>query len=327
MIRKSLSITVFMVFNVFCGIAQETNTSSIQTSFPDSSIISEIQSDTTFSSDSSSVLIDSIGPIGGENLEETVSSKINNIKSFSDFFNSEIWYSPCSNIFSDCDIEHIHNRKYDFYNVQDTFPLILGDTIDCRYFHPVNGRVTSEFGVRRWRFHYGIDLKLNRNDPVRCAFDGFVRISKYSRTYGNVIVIRHENGLETLYGHLSKRLVKINDYVNAGEIIGLGGNTGRSYGNHLHLETRYFDEAINPRDIIDFDSYCLISDTLYLCRNNFKYRDLITELEKIRFHTVRKGDTLSHIAVKYGTSVRTLCRLNGISPKKVLRLGMKLRVR
>lgn len=125
------------------------------------------------------------------------------------------------------------------------------------YFHPINGRVTSNYGYRPrfGRVHRGIDLKLNVGDTVRAAFDGKVRLTKFERRgYGYYVVMRHDNGMETVYGHLSKFLVKPDQYVKAGDPIALGGNTGRSTGPHLHFETRFMGMAINPTAIIDFDN-------------------------------------------------------------------------
>ena len=126
--------------------------------------------------------------------------------------------------------------------------------IDCSHFVvPVPGSVTSVFGPRRYRFHYGTDLRLNVGDTVRAAFSGKVRIIEYEgRGYGNYIVLRHDNGLETVYGHLSAVLVNMNQKVKAGELIAYGGNTGHSTGPHLHCETRYLGNAINPETIINF---------------------------------------------------------------------------
>ena len=126
------------------------------------------------------------------------------------------------------------------------------------YVAPVKGKVTSEFGYRRQfrRMHKGIDIKLNIGDSIKAAFDGVVRIARYNRGgYGYYVVIRHYNGLETVYGHMSKYLVRPGQQVKAGQLIGKGGNTGRSTGPHLHLETRYMGIAINPRAIIDFENY------------------------------------------------------------------------
>lgn len=122
---------------------------------------------------------------------------------------------------------------------------------------PVPGYVTSNYGYRARfrRNHYGIDLKLNVGDTVRVAFPGKVRLTKYDgRGYGYYVVVRHPNGMETVYGHLSRFLVKPDQTVKAGEAIALGGNTGRSTGPHLHFETRYMGIPINPAAIIDFDN-------------------------------------------------------------------------
>lgn len=125
------------------------------------------------------------------------------------------------------------------------------------YFHPITGRVTSNYGYRPrfGRIHKGIDLKLNVGDTVRAAFSGKVRLTRFQRGgYGYYVVIRHDNGMETVYGHLSRFLVKPDQWVKAGEPIALGGNTGRSTGPHLHFETRYMGIAINPTAIIDFEN-------------------------------------------------------------------------
>jgi len=177
--------------------------------------------------------------------------------------------------------------------------------------------------MRRGRYHYGIDVKLYTKDSVFNAFDGIVRVSKYSKTYGHVVVVRHFNGLETLYSHLSKRLVTPNQPVRSGEVLGLGGNTGRSYGSHLHFEVRYFGEPINPNDIIDFENFCVKNDTLYLNQQNFEY---LIEARKAKYYTIRSGDTLSKIARRHGTTIRTLCRLNNMKETTILRIGRRLRV-
>lgn len=218
----------------------------------------------------------------------------------------------------------IHLRKYDFSKKDDTTHIILQDCqgIFC-YTHPTVGHVTSPFGLRRGRYHYGTDVKLYKGDSVFNAFDGIVRVSKYSKTYGHVVLVRHFNGLETLYSHLSKRLVEPNQPIRSGEVLGLGGNTGRSYGSHLHFEIRYFGEPINPSDVIDFENFCLKSDTLYLTQKHFEYQ---VEARKAKYYTIRSGDTLSKIARRHGTSVRSLCRLNNMKETTVLRIGRRIRV-
>lgn len=135
--------------------------------------------------------------------------------------------------------------------------------IDLRGFHmPTSSRkVTSNYGPRWGRQHAGIDVKVYIGDTIKAAFDGKVRIVKYDGSgYGYYVLIRHPNGLETLYGHLSKQLVKQNQIVRAGEAIGLGGNTGRSTGSHLHFETRLLGQAINPAFMFDFERQDVTND-------------------------------------------------------------------
>ncbi len=190
------------------------------------------------------------------------------------------------------------------------------------YIHPVPGRITSNFGFRRWRWHYGTDLKLQVGDSVHCSFSGMIRIAKKSRTFGNYVVIRHDNGLETIYGHLSKILVNVNQRIKAGDMLGLGGNTGRSTGPHLHYEVRYLGNSINPLDIINVAEGKVISDSLFLCRKNFEY---INELRKIRYYVVRRGDTLGRIALKNGVSIVQICKLNNLQRTSLLKIGRRIR--
>jgi hypothetical protein len=187
-------------------------------------------------------------------------------------------------------------------------------------------RVTSEFGPRRYRFHYGIDLKVYKGDTILNVMDGMVRIAKRVGAYGNLVVVRHNNGLESFYGHLSKILVKQEQVVKAGELLGYGGNTGRSTGAHLHFELRYLGQCINPRDMVDFDSLSIKRDTILLTQRNFDYRKspLVAVSSSGRVWTVRKGDSLGLIAKRTGTSVRRLCDLNGITTKTIIRPGKKL---
>ncbi len=202
--------------------------------------------------------------------------------------------------------------------------------IDCRGFHvPVPGAITSNFGKRRYRYHYGTDLRLSVGDTVVSAFSGKIRIIDYESVgYGNYIVIRHDNGLETVYAHLSKVNVELNQDVKAGEIIGLGGNTGRSTGPHLHFEIRYLGNAIDPTKIVDF-STGLAQNNSYLLtkKNSFYYQREVQQLKLAKYYKVRKGDTLSHIASRNRTSVKTLCRINGFSSKKLLRPGLRIRIK
>jgi murein DD-endopeptidase MepM/ murein hydrolase activator NlpD len=137
-------------------------------------------------------------------------------------------------------------------------------TIDLRGFcMPTTSRViTSNFGARWGRQHKGLDIKVYIGDTIRAAFSGKVRIVKYEpRGYGKYVVIRHYNGLETYYGHMSKQLVTENEEVKAGDPIGLGGNTGRSTGSHLHFETRLCGVALNPALMFDFRNQDVTGDS------------------------------------------------------------------
>jgi murein DD-endopeptidase MepM/ murein hydrolase activator NlpD len=224
---------------------------------------------------------------------------------------------PAANLYNCWSNNTVNPYGIDLAKKSDTTVIDLSG-----YVHPIAGRITSNFGWRRWRWHYGTDIKLQIGDTVRCSFDGMVRIAKRSRTFGNYIVVRHCNGLETIYGHLSKIKVGINQTIKAGEMLGLGGSTGRSTGPHLHYEVRYLGNSINPNDIIDFYNDCLKNDSLCLCQIHFDY---LNEIRKVRFHVVRRGDTLGGIALRYGITVTHLCQLNKISRKKLLRIGQRIR--
>ena len=223
-------------------------------------------------------------------------------------------------------------------------PIRLVDSLKS-YHYPYIGRITSRYGPRRGRQHQGIDMALKVGDPVYATFDGKVRLSKAAGNYGNLVIIRHCNGLETYYAHLSERSVQTGDWVVAGQQIGLGGNTGRSTGPHLHYEVRYRGQSFDPERIIDFKTGELRRAELLLKRRHFSiyakfdqnFDDEI-EAEKqeeaerkaaaaIQYHTVRSGDTLGAIARKYGTSVNRLCQLNNIKSTSILRIGQRLRVR
>ena len=242
----------------------------------------------------------------------------------------------------------------------DQFSIWIVDSLDS-YCCPHIVTPRSKFGYRRGRRHQGVDLPYAKGTPVPAAFDGKVRISAYIGGYGNLVVIRHANGLETFYGHLSERKVSSGDWVSAGDIIGLGGSTGRSTGPHLHFETRYKGAAFDPSWIIDFETghlrHRLLKIRSWYFNPNQRYVQDVDDEDEIfrtdeeerlaaeeqarkeaaarakaeaaaqKFHTIRNGDTLSGIAKKYRTSVNRLCELNGIKPTTILRVGRRLRVR
>ena len=227
-------------------------------------------------------------------------------------------------------------------------------------------KVNSRYGPRSGRYHNGIDLALSIGDTIFAMFSGKVRYAKYNDGgFGNLVILRHYNGLETFYAHLSKFLVAPNQEVKVGDPIGLGGNTGRSTGPHLHMEVRFYDAAINPEEIIDFDHNILRKENLFLHRALFRpgakpsgefevlsadqyalqnngistsaieqvaivsapvVKPVIKTSQK-RYYQIKSGDTLTRIAAKYGTTVSVLCKLNGLSPSSTLTIGKNLRVK
>ena len=191
-------------------------------------------------------------------------------------------------------------------------------------------KITDVFGYRprRRRMHYGLDVKVFIGDTIRAAFDGKVRVVKNQgrRGYGKYIVIRHDNGLETVYGHLSKQIVEINQLVKAGEPIALGGNTGRSTGSHLHFETRFLGIPIDPALMFDFEKQDVVADhyTFTKTKTSKGTARSMASGEGL-FYKVKSGDTLSKIASRQGVSIDKLCQLNRITRKTILRPGQVLR--
>ena len=191
------------------------------------------------------------------------------------------------------------------------------------YFHPYNGVITSEFGWRDSAMHNGIDIDLNKGDKVAAAFDGMVRIAKKSGGFGNVVIIRHYNGLETVYAHLSKIKVKPGQVVLAGQIIGLGGSTGHSTGSHLHFEVRLKGVPINPKYIISFADQKLVCTELTVKKTKWGLAAFPTNT---KIYTVQKGDTVLKIAKHFATTTSSLKEMNGLPYKTRLRVGQVLAV-
>jgi hypothetical protein len=235
-------------------------------------------------------------------------------------------------------------------NVRFTAQMPDSFRVDLRNFAmpTTNTKITDVFGYRRrrGRVHNGIDVKVQRGDTIYAAFDGKVRITSYQRRgYGHYVVIRHNNGLETYYAHLSERSVQTGDWVVAGQQIGLGGNTGRSTGPHLHYEVRYRGQSFDPERLINFRTGELRRDFFLLKKSYFsiysKYeQDFNAETERNaaekkenelsaekRYYKVRSGDYLGLIAKRHGTTVSAICRLNGIKPTTTLQIGKVLRVK
>ena len=253
--------------------------------------------------------------------------------------------SPAADLYKDWDNQYAHRPTA----LPDSFRIDLRD-----FCMPTPSRViTSNFGARWGRQHKGLDIKVYIGDTIRAAFSGKVRVVRYERGgYGNFVVIRHYNGLETIYGHMSRHLVIPDQEVRAGEPIGLGGNTGRSTGSHLHFETRLCGVALNPALMFDFRNQDVTGD-YYLFRRSTYSREsaqanrlrgvggtavrddddqLYTASSKsqrarsnTRFHKVRRGESLYSIARMRNTTVDAICKLNHIGKNMKLRPGQILK--
>ena len=226
--------------------------------------------------------------------------------------------------------------------IPDTIRLILQDSVR-RFMLPYYNRINSGFGFRGRRMHNGLDIQLSKGTVIKSAFDGKVRYAKFNTGgYGKLIIIRHFNGLETYYSHLDKIYVQPNQIVKAEQVIGTGGNTGAAWtGDHLHFEMRYKDKPFDPLLAINFDSLNLFNDTLILTAESFKatkthkgiervrssYNDNAKDSKNVTYHTIKKGETLGHIAMKHRTTVDKLCKLNNLKRTSILKLGKKIRVK
>ena len=232
---------------------------------------------------------------------------------------------PSFDLYPEWSNAYAHNYK----NVMlpDSFKIDLSEF--CM--PTTNTKITSKYGPRRRRLHNGIDVKVYIGDTIRSAFSGKVRVVKDQgrrKGYGKYVIIRHDNGLETVYAHLSKQLVKEDQYVEVGEVIGLGGNTGRSTGSHLHFETRFLGQAINPDLLFNFEKQDIVADA-YLFQKGKRYSRSNTNASVVasgaQYYKVRKGDSLSRISQKTGVSIDRLCKLNGITRRTTLRVNQVLK--
>ena len=206
-------------------------------------------------------------------------------------------------------------------------PDSIRDTVVCltslnrEFTMPIYGKLFRGFTYS----HKGLDIKLNKGDSVRAAFDGVVRYAKYNRGgFGNLVIIRHYNGLETYYGHLSKIRVKVNQVVKSGDIIALGGSTGRSRGPHLHFEVRYKDIPLDPMRLIDYDHQMLIASSFPITRMVFYPNDHVANAVVVK---IKSGDTIGKLSRKYRTSIKEICAMNKIKPTTKLSVGRSIRVR
>ena len=261
---------------------------------------------------------------------------------------AESYDSPAADLYDDWDNMHAHSRVS---QMPDTFRISLRN-----FCMPTTSRVlTSNFGARWGRQHKGLDIKVYIGDTIRAAFAGKVRVVRYeARGYGKYVVIRHDNGLETYYAHMSKQLVEEDQEVRVGDPIGLGGNTGRSTGSHLHFETRLCGVALNPALMFDFRNQDVVDDYYVFRKSSYqKESQVATRLRGVsgmsfgsndsdevelataapaasyaqesRFHKVKKGETLYSIARHRGTTVSAIMKLNHLKKNAKLKAGQILK--
>ena len=260
---------------------------------------------------------------------ETTSAIIKTDNSSSIDIKSEFWETDIFNPYKEVDLK---------------FPIRL-DFADSSYAAPMTGTkvVTSHYGWRKGRAHQGIDIDLVTGDSVYAMLNGIVRFVNYNSGHGKTIVVRHFNGLETVYAHLSKYAVKVNDTVFGGQFIGNGGATGNARGSHLHLRVNFMGVAINPEYVFDFnDKNKIRSQEIWVTKpwttpyfHNSKRQSelelLVTEDQAIEslkkeksIYVVKRGDTLSGISSKNNISIKAICELNKIKKTSVLKIGQRL---
>ena len=241
--------------------------------------------------------------------------------------------------------EYWDNNRYNPYPIpikNVPFQLLFKDSL---YSSPIliDKVITSRYGWRNSRPHKGIDIDLVTGDTVTSVLNGKVRFVNYSSGHGKTVIVRHSNGLELVYAHLSKQLVKENDLVLKGQALGIGGATGNARGSHLHLEAVYKGNYINPEYLFDFGNENKIRSNEFWINNKWtsphlhsskrqseiiiadSFEDALNQkVAPVKTHKIRRGDTLSHIANKYGVSINAICKANGIKRNTTLRVGNRL---
>lgn len=322
----SISIILLIPISSYCQVEDSLSNNKNSFGAKIEKILKEVNA--VYQNEKKRALISSAEKLNAEEISKDEEVLDNNIAEYS----TDHWQHDKVNPYRDVVLSTPFRIEFN----QTTFtPPIENDMV-----------ITSRFGRRRRGPHRGIDIDLVTGDKVRSVLPGKVRFVGYSRGHGKTIVVRHANDIETVYAHLSAYSVNVNDLVAEGQTLGLGGNTGNSRGSHLHLEVRYKGVCIHPEYVFNFDGSNAIRGTELWVTNGWRsarshssYRKskvtplnnqqdaIVSQNNEPRYHRVRKGDTLSHIAVKHGLSVRRICKLNGISQKSTLRIGQNIRIR
>lgn len=234
---------------------------------------------------------------------------------------------PASSVYNNEWDEDVTTLFKDQFTLDATHTIELENSEYGCFTMPSWGPLSSPFGWRHSRYHKGVDIQLRKGDTVSCAFDGMVRFAEKKGGYGNVVIVRHYNGLETVYGHLQKIMVSEGQVVGSGDLIGLAGSTGKSTGPHLHFEVRYMGAPVDPQHFISFDYGRLMYNTVELRKSK---TGLLSAIQPgTEFHTVEAGETFAGLASRYCTTTTKLRQMNGMAPKQYVRLkpGQTLRVR
>ncbi|MEG1556171.1 MAG: M23 family metallopeptidase, partial [Bacteroidales bacterium] len=275
----------------------------------------------------------------------------NNFSSYS--FITETYQIPGYDLYSQYwDVENIRSEVLEIPFSEDQLRIILVQSNNNDFVFPCMGQLYMDYGARKGKFHPGVDLKLPTQAPVKSCFDGVVRMAKNYGDYGNTVVVRHYNGLETIYAHLHQLNVRPGQIIQAGEIIGISGNTGNAPINMLHFEIRFLNEYFNPAFCIDFNTEDLMGNTLVLKKSDFNIKPIPLMKEDTSvisnispesgqkmenktedatlttsgFYVVKPGDTLYKISRMYNISVDKLLKINNITDGFTITVGQKIKV-
>lgn len=244
------------------------------------------------------------------------------------------------------DTENLCSRPLNIPFEGNPLRIILVQSNNNPFLFPCMGELKTVYGEMKGIFHPGVDLTLKSGAPVKTCFDGVVRMAKIYGDYGRVVVVRHYNGLETVYAHLSRIMVKPGQILRAGDVLGVSGKSGKSGEEILHFETRFMNESFNPDLFIDFDEMDLKDNTLILNEGDLE-KKVVEKQEKpktismtgnkqpvdevdsaVQYHIVKAGETMYRISVQYKVPLNRLLQMNNMTENNAtISVGQKIRVR